>query len=70
MHRAFNKNQMTHASTGALVSIFNDDTTSDDFDIPVGVSSDGKNVWIANLDGDSVTQLSAPSGSLVQVISG
>jgi hypothetical protein len=59
------------ARNGAFVAVLSDTSDpSDDFNIPVGVSSDGSHVWLTNLDGNSVTELNAPTGSLVQVISG
>ena len=40
------------------------------FDDPLAVCSDGTHVWVANSAGDSVTELDAATGNLVQVISG
>src|SRR5579863_9252342 len=40
------------------------------FNGPVAVSSDGTHVWVANFDSDSVTELDAATGALVQVITG
>ena len=40
------------------------------FEAPEGISSDGTHVWVANEDGDSVTELNAETGALVQVITG
>jgi len=38
-----------------------------DFNYPEAVSSDGAKVWVENLDGDSVTELTASTGALVKV---
>ena len=38
--------------------------------VPTGIYSDGTHVWVANSAGDSVTELSAATGALVQVIGG
>jgi YVTN family beta-propeller protein len=35
---------------------------------PVGISSDGTHVWVVNPDGNSVTELSASSGSVTETI--
>jgi DNA-binding beta-propeller fold protein YncE len=40
------------------------------FNSPASVSSDGSHVWVANGIGNSVTELNAATGALVQVISG
>ena len=40
------------------------------FNSPDAVSSDGTHVWVANADGDSVTELDAATGALVHVIIG
>ncbi len=62
------------ASTGALARII--DGPSDDFSCPDGVTSNGTDVWVANLPnengvgGNSVTEFSAATGSLIRVISG
>ncbi len=40
------------------------------FDSPDAVASDGTHVWVANANGDSVTELLASTGALVQLISG
>jgi DNA-binding beta-propeller fold protein YncE len=40
------------------------------FDLPGAVSSDRTHVWVANGLGDSVTELNAATGALVQVITG
>ena len=40
------------------------------FDQPVAISSDGSDVWVANESGNSVTELDAATGGLVQVLSG
>jgi hypothetical protein len=40
------------------------------FNQPVAVSSDGTHVWVANDGTDSVSELDAATGALVQVISG
>ena len=40
------------------------------FDAPDAISCDGTHVWVANGDGDSVTELDAATGALVQVIKG
>src|SRR5579863_8565983 len=40
------------------------------FDGPLGVSSDGTYVWVANQEASSVTEFSASTGALVQDISG
>ncbi len=40
------------------------------FHYPRAVASDGTHVWVANDGGPSVTELSAKTGGLVQVISG
>ncbi|MGA2211571.1 MAG: choice-of-anchor Q domain-containing protein [Acidimicrobiales bacterium] len=59
------------ASNGSLVAVISDTSDpSDDFNTPIGVDSDGSHVWVTNIDGNSVTELDAPSGALVQVISG
>ena len=55
------------ASTGALVQVIQG--SSYGFDDPLGISSDGTDVWVANSAGDSVTELSASTGALVQTIS-
>jgi hypothetical protein len=39
------------------------------FNSPASIASDGTHVWVANTDGNSVTELSARTGRLVQVIS-
>jgi hypothetical protein len=59
------------ASTGALVAVLDDDANPGyDFAVPVGVSSDGTDAWVTNYDGNSVTEMGAPTGALVRVISG
>jgi DNA-binding beta-propeller fold protein YncE len=40
------------------------------FDQPQSVTSDGTHVWVANLVGNSVTELSASTGALIKVIRG
>ena len=40
------------------------------FNSPLGVSSDGTHVWVANVQGNSVTELDASDGALVQVLKG
>ena len=40
------------------------------FDRPAAVTSDATHVWVANWNGDSVTELSASTGALVKVIRG
>jgi hypothetical protein len=40
------------------------------FDSPASIASDGTHVWVANSDSNSVTELSARTGRLVQVIAG
>ena len=40
------------------------------FNTPGAVSCDGTHVWVANFGGDSVTELNAATGALVQVITG
>ena len=40
------------------------------FDSPDAITSDGTHVWVANLYGNSVTELSASTGALVRVIRG
>jgi hypothetical protein len=40
------------------------------FNDPEARASDRTHVWVANLDGNSVTELSARTGRLVKVISG
>ena len=40
------------------------------FNVPGAVSSDGTHVWVASFSGDSVTELDAATGALVQVITG
>jgi hypothetical protein len=40
------------------------------FASPASIASDGTHVWVANFDANSVTELSATTGRLVQVISG
>ena len=37
---------------------------------PDAIASDGTHVWVANNDGNSVTELNASTGALVKVISG
>lgn len=37
---------------------------------PLAISADGKHVWVANTNGNSVTELSAATGGLVRVIKG
>ena len=39
------------------------------FGQPAGVAFDGTHVWITNQNGNSVTQINADDGSLVQVLS-
>ncbi len=63
------------ASSGAVLQTLSG--SSYGFDGPDAISSDGTNVWVANYDfdsvtelGDSVTELSASTGALVQVIQG
>ena len=36
---------------------------------PASIASDGTRVWVANYDGNSVTELSARTGAVVKVIS-
>jgi DNA-binding beta-propeller fold protein YncE len=38
-----------------------------DFDEADAVATDGTNVWVTNYGGDSVTELTAATGALVQV---
>jgi hypothetical protein len=38
------------------------------FSGPASVAVSGTHVWIANMSGDSVTELNASNGSLVRVI--
>jgi YVTN family beta-propeller protein len=40
------------------------------FDLPNALSSDGTHVWVANEGNNTVTELDASTGALVQVISG
>jgi hypothetical protein len=69
------------ASTGALVTFLKG--SSYQFNLPVGVASDGTHVWVANQPcvfnnvykcsnnlGNSVTELRASTGALVKVIKG
>ena len=54
-------------SPGALVQVIQG--SSYGFHNPLGISSDGTNVWVANSQGDtggSVTELSGLTGALVQ----
>ena len=39
------------------------------FNEPVGVSSEGGDVWVVNTAGDSLTELDAATGALVRVLS-
>ena len=39
------------------------------FNEPAGIASDATHVWVANHNGNSVTELSAKAGALVAVIS-
>jgi DNA-binding beta-propeller fold protein YncE len=55
------------ASTGAVVQVIS--SSSLGIALPDGVSSDGTDVWVANLGGASVAELNASTGALVQVIS-
>jgi len=53
------------------VAVLDDDANPGyDFAVPVGVSSDGTDAWVTNYDGNSVTEMGAPTGALVRVISG
>jgi DNA-binding beta-propeller fold protein YncE len=66
------------ALTGALVQVLH--SGEDDFDGDVAITSDGTHVWVANFVGNcaspcdgpgvygSVTELSASTGDLVQVV--
>jgi DNA-binding beta-propeller fold protein YncE len=38
------------------------------FNDPYGIASDGTHVWVANFGGGSVSELSASTGALVQVL--
>ena len=40
------------------------------FNAPTAITSSVTDVWVANLEGNSVTELSASTGNLVRVISG
>jgi DNA-binding beta-propeller fold protein YncE len=68
-----------NAMTGALIQVLRGPSFDFDFDSRSanstlaieslsGVSSDGDHVWIANVGGDSVTELDARTGALIQVI--
>jgi DNA-binding beta-propeller fold protein YncE len=56
------------ASTGAVVQVIEGSTISPYFS-PDAVSSDGTDVWVANIGGGSVAELSASTGALVRLIS-
>src|SRR6266581_217839 len=55
------------ASSAALSGVH---VSGGDFSSPAAIASDGTHVWVANYDGNSVTELSARTGRLVKVISG
>jgi hypothetical protein len=38
------------------------------FNNPVGITFDGAHLWITSIGGDSVTEVNASDGSLVQVL--
>ena len=40
------------------------------FNYPIGVATDGSHVWVANDLGQSITELSATSGSYLKTLSG
>ncbi len=63
------------AATGARVQVISGPTYDFDFGTdlagePEAIDSDGTHVWVANADGNSVTELYAATGAVVQVISG
>lgn len=58
---------VVHAHALVGVNIF---PTSDGFNTPVGIACDGAHVWVANINSNSVSELLASTGALVQVISG
>jgi DNA-binding beta-propeller fold protein YncE len=53
-------------NTGGLVQVL--PASSYGFSQPQAVSSDGTHVWVANIDSNSVAQLSTSTGALVQVM--
>lgn len=48
------------AANGSLVREFS--ATTRGFDYPIAVAVDGENIWVANYDGNSVTELDAATG--------
>jgi DNA-binding beta-propeller fold protein YncE len=54
-------------STGKLVRVLS--SSKYHLNYPLGVSSDGKHVWVTNYKGNSVTELNATTGGLVAVLS-
>jgi hypothetical protein len=54
------------ASTGAVVQTISGPSYG--FDAPDGISSDGKDVWVADGGNSSVTEFTAATGALVQVL--
>ena len=58
------------APSGPPKKVTVDSDGSYGFDSPGGIAVDGGHVWVANERGDSVTELNAGDGSLVQTLSG
>ncbi|MGD0605117.1 MAG: hypothetical protein ABSA53_16150 [Streptosporangiaceae bacterium] len=58
------------APSGAPKKVTVDSDGSYGFDSPAAIAVDGGHVWVANEKGDTVTELNAGDGSLVQTLSG